>query len=87
MMADKFLYERVARADSVHYSCRAWLAEESIGGDELRRIVEAGLAALEMEEKTIDEVLLDICSAQGINSVEIVEIANGVGMCIHKNWP
>lgn len=89
--ADKFLYERVARVESTYYICRIWCGDAMVTPiDELRNKIESTLFYLEsLGLATSEEVaaaLLEICSIEGMNSVEITQ-PNGVGMCVHKNWP
>lgn len=91
-LADKFLYERVARVESRTYFCRLWI-DEIVPSDveQLRLLVEGVLMVLEQyyppSSVAVKDALYGICKEEGVNSVEIVLRSNGAGMCVHKNWP
>lgn len=92
-VGDKFLYERVAKVESTKYLCRIWCSDEmAIDLDVLKSKITNSLFHLESLGDAVsgDDVraeLLEICSVDGMNSVEIVIRATDVGMCVHKNWP
>lgn len=88
-MTDRFLFEMITRAESKNYICRIW-RERTEFFSTLQERAEILLLKLEWDSNPklgMEGVIQELCSFEGVNSVEIIERESGCGLCLHKNWP
>ena len=78
------LYEHMIKAETDVFVCRIWAATS------ITSCYNVQVLARELLEKNIHtpmHAMKALVSMEGINSVEIINRADGCGMCVHKDWP
>jgi hypothetical protein len=91
-MTMRLLYEQMICAQTKDHRCRIWresTREVSISNDDLK--IRAADLLNDKKFLTGEAGFFAVCNLlityAGVNTVEVVELSTGDGICVYKNWP
>lgn len=88
MASSTFVFENLLCVTTDKFRCRVWreaMSYPSLSDNQLKGQIERRMMAGDGD--SLMDFILDFVAHEGVNSVEVINVATGDGICVHKDWP